>query len=362
MTGDDRTRSGMPPESRAAGAARDDLLLEIRDLEVRFPLREGTVRAVDGASLEVRRGRTLGVIGESGSGKSVMAQAILRLTPPPGVISAGEILLHHPPGMPATTLDLTRVSASGPEIRAIRWNDISMVFQEPMTSFSPVHTIGDQITEAILLHDAGCTRAAARHQAVELLNRAGLPNAASLIDSWPFQLSGGMRQRAMIAMALACRPRLLIADEPTTALDVTIEAQILALIKTLQADYHMAVMFITHDLAVIGEMSDEVVVMYLGQVMERGPVERIFEEPLHPYTHALWNSVPTVDGELRRLESIVGVLPGPYEARHGCPFFSRCSLRIEGLCDRKLPPLVEVTPGHSARCVLYEDAPEQGNR
>ncbi len=343
---DQRGQPAVPPA---------DLLLEIRDLAINFPLREGIVRAVDGVSLEVQRGRTLGVIGESGSGKSVMAQAILRLTPAPGVITKGEILLHNPSGMRQPTLDLAAVPPSGPEVRAVRWNDISMVFQEPMTSFSPVHTIGDQITEAILLHDEGCSREAAREQAVELLNRVGLPNAANLIDSWPFQLSGGMRQRAMIAMALACRPRLLIADEPTTALDVTIEAQILTLIKALQADYHMAVMFITHDLAVIGEMSDEVVVMYLGQVMERGPVERIFEEPLHPYTHALWNSIPTVDGELKRLESIVGVLPGPYEVRRGCPFFSRCGLRIEGLCDQALPPLVEVEPGHSARCVLYED-------
>ena len=337
------------------GAATTDLLLEIRDLAVNFPLREGTVRAVDGVSLEVRRGRTLGVIGESGSGKSVMAQAILRLTPPPGEIARGEILLHDPAGMREPTVDLANVAPSGPEIRAIRWQDISMIFQEPMTSFSPVHTIGDQIREAILLHDGGVNPDQARRRAIDLLGRVGLPNAAELIDSWPFQLSGGMRQRAMIAMALACRPRLLIADEPTTALDVTIEAQILALIKALQAEYNMAVMFITHDLAVIGEMSDEVVVMYLGQVMERGPVERIFEEPLHPYTHALWNSIPTVDGQLKRLESIVGVLPGPYEARRGCPFFSRCGLRIEGVCDRALPPLIEVEPGHSARCVLYED-------
>jgi len=337
------------------GEAETDLLLEIRDLAVNFPLREGRVRAVDGVSLEVRRGKTLGVIGESGSGKSVMAQAILRLTPPPGVITRGEILLHNPAGMREPTVDLAGVAPSGPEIRAIRWQDISMIFQEPMTSFSPVHTIGDQINEAILLHDDGSNPDQARQRAVDLLGRVGLPNAAELIDSWSFQLSGGMRQRAMIAMALACRPRLLIADEPTTALDVTIEAQILALIKTLQAEYNMAVMFITHDLAVIGEMSDEVVVMYLGQVMERGPVERIFEEPLHPYTHALWNSIPTVDGELRRLESIVGVLPGPYEARQGCPFFSRCGLRIEGVCDQALPPLIEVEPGHSARCVLYED-------
>ncbi len=341
--------------SRQSRAAADDTLLELRNLRVKFPLREGTIRAVDGVSLQVRRGRTLGVIGESGSGKSVMAQAVLRLTPPPGVITDGEILLHGAAGMQQDVVDLAQVAPSGPEIRAVRWNDISMIFQEPMTSFSPVHTIGDQITEAILLHFEGTSQAEARRQAVALLTRVGIPNAENLVDTWPFQLSGGMRQRAMIAMALACNPQLLIADEPTTALDVTIEAQILALIKELQADFDMAVMFITHDLAVIGEMSDEVVVMYLGLVMERGPVERIFEEPLHPYTRALWHSIPTVDGELVRLESIAGVLPDPYAPRLGCPFFSRCGLRIAGVCDQALPPLIEVEPGHEVRCVLYED-------
>ena len=341
--------------SRQSRAAADDTLLEIRNLKVNFPLREGTIRAVDGVSLQVRRGRTLGVIGESGSGKSVMAQAVLRLTPPPGVITDGEILLHGAAGMQQDVVDLAQVAPSGPEIRAVRWNDISMIFQEPMTSFSPVHTIGDQITEAILLHFEGTSQAEARRQAVALLTRVGIPNAENLVDTWSFQLSGGMRQRAMIAMALACNPQLLIADEPTTALDVTIEAQILALIKELQADFNMAVMFITHDLAVIGEMSDEVVVMYLGLVMERGPVERIFEAPLHPYTRALWHSIPTVDGELVRLESIAGVLPDPYAARAGCPFFSRCGLRIAGVCDQALPPLIEVEPGHEVRCVLYED-------
>lgn len=341
--------------SPGGGTTDNDTLLEIHNLKINFPLREGTIQAVDGVSLEVRRGRTLGVIGESGSGKSVMAQAVLRLTPPPGVIMEGEILLHGASEMQREVVDLAQVTPSGPEIRAVRWNDISMIFQEPMTSFSPVHTIGDQITEAILLHFEGVNPEEARRQAVELLTRVGIPNSEKLVDTWPFQLSGGMRQRAMIAMALACNPQLLIADEPTTALDVTIEAQILALIKALQSEFNMAVMFITHDLAVIGEMSDEVVVMYLGQVMERGPVERIFENPLHPYTRALWQSIPSVDGELKRLESIAGVLPDPYAPRSGCRFFSRCGLRIAGVCDQALPPLLEVEPGHEVRCVLYED-------
>ena len=329
----------------------DDLLLELRDLKVEFKLREGTVRAVNGVSFGVRRGKTLGVIGESGSGKSVTAQAIMRLTPPSGFISGGEILLHRAErGEP---LDLAKVSPSGPEIRNVRWNDVSMVFQEPMTSFSPVHTVEDQMTEAMLLH-LDIDRRSARKRAVDLLKRVGIPNAERLIDAYTFQLSGGMRQRAMIAMALACNPQLLIADEPTTALDVTIEAQILALLKELQAEFGMAVMFITHDIAVIGEMADEVVVMYLGQVMEKGSVEQIFNRPLHPYTRALWRSIPTVDGDLERLEPIAGTLPSPFEVQTGCPFFSRCEWHIEGVCDEMKPPMIELEPGHDVRCILYE--------
>ena len=329
-----------------------DLLLELRDLKVEFKLREGTVRAVNGVSFSVRRGKTLGVIGESGSGKSVTAQAVMRLTPPSGFISGGEILLHqakHKKG----PVDLAKVSPSGPEIRDVRWNDVSMVFQEPMTAFSPVHTVEDQMTEAMLLH-LNIDRRRARKRAVDLLKRVGIPNAERLIDAYTFQLSGGMRQRAMIAMALACNPQLLIADEPTTALDVTIEAQILALLKELQAEFGMAVMFITHDIAVIGEMADEVVVMYLGQVMEKGSVEQIFNSPLHPYTRALWRSIPTVDGDLERLEPIAGTLPSPFEVQTGCPFFSRCEWRIEGVCDEMKPPMIELEPGHEVRCILYE--------
>ena len=333
-----------------------DALLDVRDLSVEFQLRDGRLRAVNGVSFRVKRGKTLGIIGESGSGKSVTAQALMRLTPAPGAISQGEIWLSRGADGGSAVVDLAAVSASGELIRDVRWKDISMIFQEPMTSFSPVHSIEDQITEAMLLHIDKINRAGARQRAVELLTRVGISNAEELVDAFPFQFSGGMRQRAMIAMALTCDPQLLIADEPTTALDVTIEAQILSLIQEIQAEYGMAVIFITHDIAVIGEVSDDVIVMYLGEIMEQGSVEQIFENPLHPYTRALWRSIPTVDGALARLQPIEGALPGPFDAQAGCPFYSRCELRVTGVCDRVPPPLVEVEPGHKARCILYEEA------
>ncbi|MDE2952707.1 MAG: ABC transporter ATP-binding protein [Chloroflexota bacterium] len=335
-----------------------DTLLDVRDLKVEFRLREGTVRAVNKVSFRVQRGKTLGIIGESGSGKSVTAQALMRLTPAPGLISEGEIWLSRAAG--GDILDLADISPTGELIRDIRWQDISMIFQEPMTSFSPVHSIEDQITEAMLLHIERINRAGARQRAVELLTRVGISNAEELVDAFPFQFSGGMRQRAMIAMALTCNPQLLIADEPTTALDVTIEAQILSLIKEIQAEYQMAVIFITHDIAVIGEVSDEVIVMYLGEIMEQGSVEQIFENPLHPYTRALWRSIPTVDGALERLQPIEGALPDPFDDHAGCPFFSRCDLRIPGLCDKIPPPLVQVESGHEVRCILYEEGETHG--
>jgi peptide/nickel transport system ATP-binding protein len=239
-------------------------------------------------------------------------------------------------------------------MRSIRGQQIGMIFQEPMTSLSPLHTIGNQIAENVLIHEKGVTEKQAKERTIEMLGRVGIPRPQRLIDAYPHQLSGGMRQRAMIAMALICGPRLLIGDEPTTALDVTIEAQILDLIKGLQADFGMAIMYISHDLAVVGEMADEIMVMYLGQVMEHSSTDEIFDNPLHPYTTALWRSIPTIDGTLERLVPISGSLPSPFAILPGCRFFSRCDRRMPGVCDASPPELKEVAPGHKVRCFLYQ--------
>ncbi|MCC9075121.1 ABC transporter ATP-binding protein [Litorilinea aerophila] len=334
-----------------------DTLLEINDLRVYFYLDEGTVKAVDGVSFTVKRGQTLCVVGESGCGKSVTARAILNIVPRPGKIVDGEILLHRQkPDGQVEVIDLAALSPTGREIRAIRGAEISMVFQEPMTSFSPVHTIGSQIMEAILLHQ-DVTKEQARESAVDMLRRCGLPRPEHVVDQYPWELSGGMRQRAMIARALVCRPSLLIADEPTTALDVTTETQILALMRELQQELGMAILFITHDLGVVAEMADEVIVMYLGQVVERADVVSIFREPKHPYTQALLRSIPKIDRQRRkRLDTIEGMVPDPYNIPPGCPFHPRCTAFMPGLCDRLEPPVYDTGDGHLARCLLY--APE----
>jgi peptide/nickel transport system ATP-binding protein len=336
-----------------SAAQQLDTLLEVRGLQTYFRLHEGMVRAVDGVTFDVHSGRTLGVIGESGCGKSVTAQSILRLVPePPGEIVGGHIYLHpqDAEGSPQDVVDIASLDPTGEEMRAIRWKEIAMIFQEPMTSMSPVHTVGDQITEAMLIHLPGISKEEARDRAIELLDSVGIPQADKFIDSYSYQLSGGMRQRAMIAMALSCGPRLLIADEPTTALDVTIEAQILMLLKELQTRLQMAMMYISHDLAVIGEVSDDVMVMYLGVVVEMGSATEIFDRPLHPYTQALRRSIPTLDGEISRLVPIAGTLPRPYAIHRGCRFYSRCESRMEGRCDVSPPELIEVEPGRKVRC------------
>jgi peptide/nickel transport system ATP-binding protein len=263
----------------------------------------------------------------------------------------GKILLRLPGEYGSSgPVDIASLDATGPEIRAIRWKEISMIFQEPMTSLSPVHTICDQITEAMLLHLPGMDRYEARARGIDLLRAVGIPKPDQFIDAYSYQLSGGMRQRAMVAMALSCEPRLLIADEPTTALDVTIEAQMLALLKDLQSEYRMAMLYISHDLAVISEVSDDVMVMYLGVAVEIAEAAEIFENPLHPYTRALWRSIPLLDGEVTRLTPIIGTVPGPYERRKGCRFVGRCDAAIPGQCDVEEPALIEVTPGHKVRC------------
>jgi peptide/nickel transport system ATP-binding protein len=335
-----------------------ETLLEIRNLEVRFFLKEGTVCAVNGFDYDIPANRTLGVVGESGCGKSITARAILRILPPRGEITSGKILLTPRNGQSTgNPIDLARLDPNGRQIRSIRGRDISMIFQEPMTALSPVHTIGNQIGEAIRLHQR-VTRREARHRAIEALRLVNVPMAERRMDAYPHELSGGLRQRCMIAMALACRPRLLIADEPTTALDVTIQSQILNLIERLQEELAMSVMMITHDLGVIAETANEVAVMYLGRIVEQGPTDAIFHDARHPYTQGLLQSIPRIGkGNVTRLVSIPGSVPDPFTMPKGCPFHPRCGRCVKGVCDGGAPPaLCEVSPGHKVACHLYPEA------
>jgi len=344
-------------------SSEDNVLAEIRDLRTHFHLAEGVVRAVDGVNLTIRAGRTLGIVGESGCGKSVTALSMMQLVPSPGVIEAGEILYYGTLPDAARNghdgpINIARLKSDSREMRALRGNQISMVFQEPMTALLPVRTVGSQIMEAVTLHQKA-SKVEARERAIDILARVGLPNPERIADTYPFQLSGGMRQRAVIAMALSCDPNLLIADEPTTALDVTTEAQILELMRTLQHDFGMAIMYITHNLGVIAEMADEVAVMYLGKVVEECSVNETFRNPLHPYTQALLRSIPQLDdvlaraGKKERLQTIKGMVPDPYSVLPGCTFHPRCPQFIPGVCDEIVPEVIEVEPGHIARCHLY---------
>ncbi len=340
-------------------------LLTIRNLQVHFFLQEGIVRAVEDVHLEVRKGRTLGVIGESGCGKSVTAQTILRILPsPPGRIVDGEILLWQRKGdaaarAPDAPLDLVSLKPTGPEIRHVRGNEISMIFQEPMTSFGPMHTIGNQIEETILLHMPHESRADVRARTISLLQRMGIARPDTIANAYPHQMSGGMRQRAMIALALSCTPLLLIADEPTTALDVTVQAQILALLTQQQQDFGMAILFITHDLGVIAEIADEVAVMYLGRVVEQASVQDLFDNPAHPYTQALLRSIPRIDDvSSARLLAIEGSVPDPFLVPPGCAYADRCTHFMPDLCDQAMPTMVESSPQHFVRCFLYDSAAE----
>ncbi len=325
-------------------------LLEIENLKTHFTTMDGIVRAVDGVSLEIGAGRTLGLVGESGCGKSVTAHSILRLLPGRiSQIAAGEIIFHRGDGQ---LVDMTKLNPDGAVIRSIRGNEISMIFQEPLTSLSPVHTVGDQISEAIELHQK-VDKHEGKARTIDLLQQVGIPNAEQRFDEYPHQFSGGMRQRAMIAMALSCRPRLLIADEPTTALDVTIQAQILELMQKLQDDLGMAILIITHDLGVIAEMADDVAVMYLGKIVERASAEVIFNRPLHPYTVGLMRSIPQMGSRNKeRLTPIPGSVPDPFSIPVGCAFSPRCPAPKRPACYEEVP-LVEVEPGHWVRCTLY---------
>ncbi len=334
-------------------------LLSVRNLSTHFPLDEGTVVAVDGASFDLYPSQTLGIVGESGCGKSVTARSILGILDKPGEIVGGEIMFRYKGanGEREEMRDLTDFDPDGSEMREIRGGEIAYVFQEPMTSFSPVHTIGNQLMEAIMLH-RDVNKSEAREIGAEMLRRVGIPLPDRRMDEYSFQLSGGLRQRAMIAMALSCSPRILIADEPTTALDVTTQAQILDLMINLQQEQDMAIMLITHDLGVIAEMADHVVVMYLGQVVESAPVDDIFHNPQHPYTRALLQSIPRIqsEGSQDRLASITGSVPHPYARPSGCPFNPRCPAFMPGICDTSEPVLKPLGPDHQVSCFLHHKA------
>lgn len=332
-------------------------ILSVRDLKTHFFQDEGTVRAVDGASFDVPRRKTLGIVGESGCGKSVTARSILRIVERPGRIVGGSILLRRDAGNGrAGGVDLAGLDPAGYEMRQIRGGDIGLIFQEPMTSFSPVHTVGNQIIETIQLHQ-NVSVEAARLKATEMLHLVGIPKPERRLDEYAFQLSGGLRQRAMIAMALSCGPRILIADEPTTALDVTTQAQILDLLRHLQDREGMTIILITHNLGVVAEMCDEVVVMYLGRVVEQGPVDAIFHAPKHPYTQALLRSIPSIQATVRtELPTIAGSIPHPYNRPSGCPFHPRCPDFMPGTCDRSEPSLRPVDDSQGVSCFLYHPA------
>lgn len=356
-----------------------DVLIEVKDLRVEFDVREGIVKAVDGLTLDIKRGQTLGVIGESGCGKSMTARAILQMIPKPGKITNGEILYYRrvkDVGLSELVdiVNITKLDPDGSLIREIRGGEIGMIFQEPMSSLTPVYTAGTHIGEAVSLHrltpvkkigdqmaetiqaHRKVTRQEARGIAIEMLHKVGIPNPDERVDNYPHQLSGGQRQRVMTAIALSCEPVMLIADEPTTALDVSIEAQILDIMRDLQKNVNMAIMFITHNLGVIAEMAEEIVVMYMGKQVERCKTVELFYEPLHPYTRALLKSIPKVGKKSReRLASIEGMVPDPFHLPPGCVFHPRCPAFMPGKCDQIAPTWKEVKKDHWASCLLYEE-------
>ncbi len=326
-------------------------LLELKELRTHFDTDDGVVKAVDGVNLSIARGETLGIVGESGCGKSVTAFTIMRLLPKPqGRIAGGEVLFHKKEGEKVEVVDLAKLSDE--EMRRIRGNRVSMIFQEPMTSLNPVFTVGDQISEAIILHQKK-TPKEARQMAIDILTKVGIPSPQLRVDNYPHEMSGGMKQRVMIAMALVCRPDLLIADEPTTALDVTIQAQILDLLRQLQAEIGMSIWFITHDLGVIAELAHQVAVMYASKVVERAKVEDLFTKPRHPYTKGLFKSLPHASQGAERLETIQGTVPNPLDFPSGCKFHPRCPYAIDD-CKTIEPKLHEVEPGHTVACLRVE--------
>ena len=333
-------------------------ILSIRNLKTYFRQDEGVVKAVDGASFDLFPGKTLGIVGESGCGKSVTARSILQIIDKGGSIEGGEILLHRRNSNgQEQQIDLAKLHPNSKQMRAIRGDEIALIFQEPMTSFSAFHTVGNQIIEAIRLHK-DMTKKEARIEAIALLHQVGIPQPERRIDEYSFQLSGGLRQRVMIAMALSSNPEILIADEPTTALDVTTQAQVLELLRSIQEDRGLAIILITHDMGVIAEMADDVVVMYLGRVVEEGPVDEIFHAPQHPYTRSLLQSIPSIMAQPRtKLSTIRGAIPHPYNRPSGCPFYPRCPDYMSGICNTSEPDLLDRGEKQRVSCFLYQNAP-----
>ncbi len=354
----------------------NELLVQIQNLRVEFDVRAGIVKAVDGVTFDIYRGQTLGVIGESGCGKSITARAILQMVPKPGKITAGQVLYHRR-AKGSTQTDVINISKLDPDgqlIREIRGGEIGMIFQEPMSSLTPVYNAGSHINEAVSLHrlmplrkvgdqmaetiraHRKVTKEESRQIAIEMLRRVGIPKPEQRVDSYPHQLSGGQRQRVMIAIALSCQPVMLIADEPTTALDVSIEAQILDIMREMQRNENMAIMFITHNLGVIAEMAKEIVVMYMGKQVERASTVDIFYDPKHPYTRALLQSIPKVGRKTgTRLASIEGMVPDPFNLPTGCVFHPRCPSFMPGKCDKIAPTWKQLVGDHWVSCLLYEE-------
>jgi peptide/nickel transport system ATP-binding protein len=332
----------------------DGNILEVRDLTVRFMMNEGTVHAVNGVTFSLPEGKSIGIVGESGCGKTVSAYSVTQLLPKTARVS-GQILFREKDG---TITDIAKLPVDGKEIRRIRGQEISMIFQEPMSSLSPVHTVFNQLAEAMILYQ-GMTKKQARERCVELLRLVGIENAERRVDEYPFQFSGGMRQRAMIAMALARNPRILIADEPTTALDVTLQAQVLSLIQEMQDEFKLSMILITHALGVVAHMVDYIHIMYLGRVVESGPTLEIFENPKHPYTRGLLNSIPKLRGKRgQRVSSIPGAVPSAYSLPEGCVFRARCSER-RSACMYEIPRRIQVGSEHYVSCCLYDGEEDQ---
>jgi len=356
---------GSVNESAASIFEGEEIILKVRDLHTYFYTDIGVARALNGVSFDIPRGKVMGMVGESGCGKSVTALSIMRMVTKPGRIVKGEITYYRKQkGQKESNteiieeIDLTKLKGMGPEMRSIRGAEMSMIFQEPMTSLNPSYTIGDQIMEAILLHQ-GVDKDEALKRAIDILNGVGMANPALVVKRYPHELSGGMRQRAMISLALSCTPSILFADEPTTALDVTTEAQILDLMRDLQTRISMTIVFITHNLGVVAQMCDYVTVMYLGRVVEQATVDDIYYNPKHPYTSALLRSIPHVGSRQKdRLQPISGVVPDPYSAIKGCPFHPRCPQVIRGKCDVDVPGLTMVGKSHTVRCFLHSDTVE----